>query len=208
MNTRKPDQTRQDILAAAFSEIHRQGFQAASVANILADTGLTKGALYHHFPDKKALGLAVIDEVIRPSFTAATMAPIESASSPLAALRALLDYKRETMSEEYLALGCPINNLMQEMSPLDEDFRVALSRLIGDWQDTLTRALTRARANGEVRAAVDPNQTALFIVSSLWGCIGVAKSLRSIGIYRACLGQLTQYLDTLSTPPEEIRSCL
>ena len=65
MQTKQPDQTRDKILHSAFCEIHRQGFQAASIANILQDTGLTKGALYHHFPTKQALGLAVIDEVIR-----------------------------------------------------------------------------------------------------------------------------------------------
>ena len=61
MDSRQPDLTRQRILEASFAEIHRQGFQAASVANILTTTGLTKGALYHHFPSKKDLGLAVID---------------------------------------------------------------------------------------------------------------------------------------------------
>lgn len=45
----------------------RHGFQAASLNNILAKTGLTKGALYHHFPDKDRLGYAVIEEVIRDS---------------------------------------------------------------------------------------------------------------------------------------------
>ena len=36
-------QTRDKILSAAYGEIHRSGFQAASIANILADTKLTKG---------------------------------------------------------------------------------------------------------------------------------------------------------------------
>jgi AcrR family transcriptional regulator len=91
MSKRDPDHTRRGILAAAFAEIHRQGFQAASVANILADTGLTKGALYHHFPDKKALGLAVIDEVIRPSFFVVLLEPVQSAEAPLAAFRAVIE---------------------------------------------------------------------------------------------------------------------
>ncbi|WP_240754797.1 TetR/AcrR family transcriptional regulator [Parasulfuritortus cantonensis] len=42
-STRQPDLTRQRILEAGFQEIHRHGYQAASVASILADTGLTKG---------------------------------------------------------------------------------------------------------------------------------------------------------------------
>ena len=65
MTAKQPDITRDRILDAAFQEIHKYGFQAASLSNILDRTGLTKGALYHHFPDKDRLGHAVIEEVIR-----------------------------------------------------------------------------------------------------------------------------------------------
>lgn len=80
-------------LDAAFSEIHRHGFQAASLTQILTDTGLTKGALYHHFPDKKALGLAVIQEVIRPRLAAMMFEPLATTLHPLADLRAMFAAK-------------------------------------------------------------------------------------------------------------------
>lgn len=203
MTKRDPDQTRQGILAAAFTEIHRQGFQAASLANILADTGLTKGALYHHFPDKKALGLAVVEDVVRPRLVAAMIEPVRSAARPLAALRAVIELRRDEATDAGVALGCPVNNLMQEMSPLDEDFRAALTAIVADWRDVLTAALARARGGGEIRADVDPAAAALFIVSGMWGCVGVAKSLQSAAAYRACLGQLATYLDTLSSQSQE-----
>jgi AcrR family transcriptional regulator len=56
--------TRGQILFAAYKEIHVNGFQSASLSNILKRTGVTKGALYHHFRDKSELGYAVVDEVI------------------------------------------------------------------------------------------------------------------------------------------------
>ncbi|HEY9146656.1 MAG TPA: TetR/AcrR family transcriptional regulator, partial [Thiobacillus sp.] len=93
VTAKTPDLTRQKLLEAAFEEIHRNGFQAASITQILADTGLTKGALYHHFPDKKALGLAVIEEVVRPALAAMMFAPLAETRQPLAALQALLAAK-------------------------------------------------------------------------------------------------------------------
>ena len=60
---RNPKATRELLLEAAFWEIFRSGFQAASLDAILKETGVTKGALYPHFPSKAALGHAVIDEV-------------------------------------------------------------------------------------------------------------------------------------------------
>src|SRR2546427_4638606 len=62
---RAPDATRKKLLQAAFEEIYRRGFQGASLETILAAAGVTKGALYHHFQDKAALGYAVVDEVVK-----------------------------------------------------------------------------------------------------------------------------------------------
>ena len=195
--TKAPDLTRQKLLEAAFAEIHRNGFQAASLTQILADTGLTKGALYHHFPDKKALGLAVIEEMVRPGLAALMFAPLADTLQPLATLQALLAAKAAEDDPVVVTLGCPLNNLMQEMSPVDEGFRLQLNGVFQDWVGVLAAALERGRAAGEVRTDVDPDATAFFIVSALEGCIGMSKNTQSVTTYRGCLGQLGRYLDTL-----------
>lgn len=192
-STRQPDLTRQRILEAGFQEIHRHGYQAASVASILADTGLTKGALYHHFPSKKELGLAVVDEVVGRRLIERNVAPLRRAGRPAQALIELIGSKQGT-SEEYIRLGCPLNNLMQEMSPVDEDFRVRLNAILGQWQDAFEDALRRAQSAGEVRAEVNCHAAALFIVSAWEGCIGIAKNMQSSESYRACMSQLQAYV--------------
>lgn len=189
--------TRQKLLEAAFAEIHRHGFQAASLAQILSDTGLTKGALYHHFPDKKALGLAVVEEIIRPRLAAALFEPLRGAGRPLAALQSLLTAKAAESDSGTVALGCPLSNLTQEMSPVDEDFRQHLNRLFQDWVDAVRQGLLEGQATGEVRATIDAGETALFIVSALEGCIGMSKNAQSATVYRSCLMQLSQYLESL-----------
>lgn len=191
--------TRQQLLEAAFAEIHRHGFQAASLAQILADTGLTKGALYHHFPDKKALGLAVIEDMIRPQLAAMMFAPLAETRQPLAAIQALLEAKVAEPDPWVVTLGCPLNNLIQEMSPLDETFRLQLNRLFQDWVAMLAQALERGKKSGEVKKAVNAADTAFFIVSALEGCIGMSKNTQSVAAYRGCLGQLNRYLETLKS---------
>ena len=194
-----PGLTRQKMLEAAFTEIYRNGFQAASLSQILADTGLTKGALYHHFPDKKALGLAVVEEVIRPSMAAMMFAPLLETERPLAALQALLQSKAAINKPTMVMLGCPLNNLMQEMSPVDETFRVRLKALFQDWVDVVAAALKRGQKAGEVRPDVAAGETAFFIVSALEGCIGMSKNTQSVSAFRGCLKQLGSYLETLKT---------
>ena len=199
--TKNPDMTRQKLLESAFSEIHRNGFQAASISQILADTQLTKGALYHHFPDKKALGLAVIEEVIRPSLAMMMFAPLQNTDTPLAVFQALLRAKAEIEEPYLVVLGCPLNNLIQEMSPVDETFRLQLNALFKEWVAVIADALKRGQRSGEVHAGVETEETAFFIVSSLEGCIGMSKNTQSFASFRGCLTQLGRYLATLKAVP-------
>lgn len=191
------DFTRQTLLEAAFAEIHRNGFQAASLTQILADTGLTKGALYHHFPDKKALGLAVVEEVIRPRLAEMMFGPLADTRQPLAAMQALLTAKAAEDDPMVVTLGCPLNNLMQEMSPVDEGFRQRLNEVFKAWVAVVAAALKRGKTAGEVRRDVDAEATAFFIVSALEGCVGMSKNTQSVAAYRSCLAQLGRFLDTL-----------
>jgi AcrR family transcriptional regulator len=195
-STRQPDLTRQRILEASFAEIHRHGFQAASVANILADTGLTKGALYHHFPSKKDLGLAVVDEMIGTGLVERYVRPLRDAAHPAQAVIELIGMK-QGMSDEFVRLGCPLNNLMQEMSPVDEEFRNRLNRILSQWQDAFEEALRRAQMAGEIRGEVNCHAAALFIVSAWEGCTGVAKNMQSVEAFRACMSQLQGYVASL-----------
>lgn len=199
MDSGQPDQTRDKILNAAYGEIHRSGFQAASIVNILADTKLTKGALYHYFPAKRVLGLAVIDEVIQAGFEEMLFRPLREAEHPVEELLDILQRKSEYLNETTVKLGCPLNNLMQEMSPLDEEFKERLTRILKTWQTTVRNALVKGQRQHQVRADVDCEAAALFIVAAWEGCWGVAKNMQSIKTFRLCMAQLRVYVTSLKT---------
>ncbi|MHB0888834.1 TetR/AcrR family transcriptional regulator [Acidithiobacillus sp.] len=127
--TRNPEQTRADLLAAAYGEVLECGFQAASLERILAKTSVSKGALYHHFGTKHELGLAVVDEVIGPQLAERWFEPLRRDGDPIAALTGILEEKIRSASEAVIRFGCPLNNLIQEMSPLDERFRSGLQNI-------------------------------------------------------------------------------
>ena len=195
------DATRAQLLQAAFAEIYRHGFQAAGLHEILKGTGLTKGALYYHFPSKRALGLAVIDEVIRDRLTETIFRPLEEAEDPFATLLAILEEKARAATDDTIQWGCPLNNLIQEMSPVDADFRERLSAILTRWQDVLCAALARAQAQGRIRATVDCEAASLFVVAAWEGCWGVAKNRQSGPVFRQCLEQLRDYVRGLMPQP-------
>ncbi len=197
MDIKQPDQSRNTILQAAYCEIHRKGYQAASIADILSDTGLTKGALYHHFPTKHALGLAVIEEIIGDRLGRLLSDPIRESEKPIDALLYLIIHVDQQVPADYMELGCPLNNLMQEMSPLDHEFKSKLNAILRNWQDTIEWALSTGQAQGEIRPDVDPKAAALFIVSAWEGCVGIAKNLQSGEAFRTCMQQLHDYVVSL-----------
>ena len=84
--SRDPERTRERLLQAAFHEIYRSGFQSASLDEILASAGVTKGALYYHFNSKEALGYAVVDEVIAPDVHGKWVRPLRGVKDPIDAL--------------------------------------------------------------------------------------------------------------------------
>ena len=193
-----PDLTREKILQAAAAEIHRQGFQAASIAHILASTGLTKGALYHHFPSKQALGLAVVDEVVLIGLEARLLTPLREADEPLDTLLAYMDSRIHVMTDDAFKLGCPLNNLVQEMSLVDDEFKAHLDHILQTWQAVIEHTLIRGQEQHRIRGDVDCNAAALFIVSAWEGCWGMAKNRQSAHTFRLCMTQLQQFVLSLA----------
>jgi TetR/AcrR family transcriptional regulator, transcriptional repressor for nem operon len=197
-HARVADETRDKLLGAAFEEMFRNGFQAAGLATIVRKAGVTKGALYHHFPDKAALGLAVIDEVVRRPLLDAYLEPLARAQGdPLTALQQVLRRRADDFDELGVDLGCPLNNFTQEMTPLDERFRASIESVLEAWIDGFEDTLERARAAGSLRADVDVRRVATFLVASVEGAFGMAKAARSAAVLRANLETLADYLDTL-----------
>lgn len=59
----KVEETRRKLIQAARKAFAEKGYTAASMDDITASVGLTRGALYHTFGDKKGLLMAVVDQI-------------------------------------------------------------------------------------------------------------------------------------------------
>ncbi len=195
---RDPSITRQAILQAAFMEIFRNGYQGMRLENVISETGLTKGALYHHFSNKQTLGYAVVDEMIQPMMQSIWIDPVSNASDPLLGLITTIEDLPDKKPEQLIEFGCPLNNLIQEMAPLDSGFRTRLDAIMENWLDTTEKALEAAVQTGQIRSDINCHETATFILASVEGCIGLAKSAQCGDRLRTCLKGITGYLKSLA----------
>jgi TetR/AcrR family transcriptional repressor of nem operon len=200
--SRDPDVTRDKLLKAAFEEIYRRGFQAASLETILAKAGVTKGALYHHFPDKASLGYAVVDEVVKGLLLERWGVLEPPTGDPVTSLQRILRGRAAGLTTREVELGCPLNNLAQEMSPLDQRFRRGVNATFDIWTDAVAKDLKRGQAEGTVRREVDARKIAAFVVASIEGSFGLAKGAQSAAMLRANLEVLSSFLESLRPTPK------
>ena len=190
--------TREALLEAAFDEMYSNGFRAASLEAILRSSGVTKGALYYHFGSKQGLGYAVVEERVKPLVRERYIDPFRSVSDPLEGLKKMgLRMQQELEKTGVLLLGCPVNNLVTEMSGVDEGFRCRLEAILDEWKDTISEGLRRGRQRGLVRSNIDPDAVATFYVASYQGACGFAKNAHDITPFEACRNGLDSHLESL-----------
>src|SRR5271169_6871331 len=180
---RNPEDTRDRLLQAAFREVYRSGFQSASVDTILAATGVTKGALYYHFDSKEDLGHAIVEEVIAGLTRENWLRPLRNGGEPIDTLIGIV--RRTSVLPEDVRGGCPLNNLAQEMSLLDEYFRKRLAKVFRAWQNGIATALRRGQIQGKVRRDLHPGETAGFLIAMYEGYVSLAKNAQDGNVLKA-----------------------
>ncbi len=196
-NTEQELDTRQVILEAAYEEIHVRGFQAASLSKILSSTNVTKGALYHYFPTKLALGYAVVDEILADHIQQQWVQPLLQAEDAIDVFKNIIMQLGGEITEEDIQCGCPLNNLAQEMAPIDEGFRSRVEAVYHAWRKGIEKALVKGQENGFVSKDVNVTSAAMMVVASLEGCMGLAKNAQSKKVLLQCGQSVMDYLESL-----------
>lgn len=183
---------------AAFHEFYKHGFQGGSLNHIVETAGTTKGALFHHFAGKQELGYAVMDEVIGPVLEQRWLTPVAGSLDPIAALKkAFRQFVKTDIESGSFVQGCPLNNMAQEMSPLDQGFRQRIDKLYDTWRSTYAAAFADGIKARKVRKDISPRNVAALVVASQMGIWGTAKSSQDPQLMAHACEALCDYLDGL-----------
>ena len=163
--------TKQKILQIGAEIIHRKGYNATGLQEILSAANVPKGSFYNHFKSKEDFGLQVID--FFADFFAQFCKDIleDSNRSPLGRLELLLDRFMEFFDSRGYTCGCPVGNLAQELGDLSPVFQKRLSKAIDTMVDYYTLILSEAQAEGEVSKDINAKEAANFIVASWHGAL-------------------------------------
>ncbi|MFS4459155.1 TetR/AcrR family transcriptional regulator [Bdellovibrio sp. HCB2-146] len=196
--TRNLEKSRKEILEVAFMEVYTRGFQGVSVDDIVKKTSMTKGAFYHHFPTKLDLGYALVDEVIKPMTVSRWIGPLAEYQNPLEGILKQMKLLIGKADPAELKLGCPLNNLVQEMAPVDPGFKTRLQSALNFWIDEMDVHLKRAKKNGYLRSDINTRHVAQFVVMTHEGFYGMLKGLDDPKAFDAMFDSLKRYFETIS----------
>ena len=192
---RQPERTRARLLRAAFREVRRSGFQSAGIDTILAATNVTKGALYYHFDGKEALGYAIVEEIIAKLVRDRWLLPMRSEGEPIDILIGIV--RRTPVRPAEVREGCPLLNLAQEMSPLDEQFRKRLERIFVGWREGVATLLRKGQAERTVRRDLHPDEAASFLVAMVEGYVSLAKNAQDAKVWEVGIRNIVGWLKSL-----------
>lgn len=182
-----PEGTRRRLLDVAAEAFQARGYEATSMHDVMRAAGATGGALYHHFPSKKALGLAVLEERVADSVADAWIAPVRSAVTAADGVRAAFETVAAGIEARGRVTGCPLGNLASELALADPAFRDAAEAVFAAW-----RAAIAARLRDE--GAADPEVVATFVVAVYSGAMAQAKTAQSAAPLRQCAEMLDALL--------------
>jgi AcrR family transcriptional regulator len=189
--------TRVHILETARRLFHEQGYHATGVATILREADVRSGSLYHAFPSKEALLVAVLERYRDVLLGERVMGPVEAREpDPLERVFALLGFYRLGLEASGCTMGCPIGNLALEVGDSHPKLRRLLQANFDAWASRVEGWL--AAAAGRLPAGCDRRALARFVLTTMEGGVMLARAAGSLAPFDAAVGVLRTHFDLLT----------
>ena len=194
MKPAAPD-TRARIIEAAMELFWEKGYGSTSIADILIRSQVNSGSLYHFFPGKQDLLLAVLDSY-RDNIGEMLLEPAwAGVEDPIERIFALLGRYRELILLTDCHYGCPIGSLALELHEPDPAVRERIAANFDGWVSAVRGQLEQA--SDRFPADADFQAVAEFVLTVMEGGVMQARTYRDVGYFDRAVAQLRAYLDAM-----------
>jgi TetR/AcrR family transcriptional regulator, transcriptional repressor for nem operon len=189
-----PD-TRTRLVLTAMHLFWEKGYGSTSIADVLQAARVNSGSLYHFFPGKQDLLLAVLD-LYHAGIRDMLLEPAwRGVDDPIERVFALLNRYRQSLIDTECAYGCPIGSLALELHEPDLPVRERLAANFSAWIDAIQGCLVAA--GKRLPAGCDRHELAAFVLTTMEGGVMQARTYRQIGSFDGAVRQLRAYFDRL-----------
>ena len=195
--TRRGQQTRRRIVAAAAELMFENGVAETTLEDIRAAAGVSGSQVYHYFEDKQALVRAVID--YQADTVLDTQGDRLDHLDTVPGLRAWRDFIVDHQRRLGCRGGCPIGALGAEVAETDTAARVAAARALRRWEGRIRAGLQVMHTRGDLAPGTDPEQLALATLAALQGGLLMAQLERDTRPLEAALDTMLDRIQSLTS---------
>lgn len=188
-----PKVLRGRILDAAADAFQSNGYNATSMHDVMRAAKATGGATYYHFPTKKALAIAVIQERVARAIDTTWLERMRTANSTLDGVLTVFAETIAAVEHRRVVAGCEVSNLALELALVDNDFRTELHAVFDHWRLAIADRIRADQAAGALDDS-DADELATFIIASYSGAMAIAKAAQDSAPLKACALQLARVL--------------
>lgn len=191
------------LLEAARDIIREKGFTATTVDDLCKAAGVTKGAYFHHFNSKDALGVAAANFWTETTSDLFAAAPYHRLGDPLERLLAYIDFRKSLIEGDLSAFTCLVGTMTQEAFASHPSIRDACAESILSHAASLEPDINAALKVYGIRTAWTAESLARHIQAVIQGSFIIAKATDDPAQARSSLDHLRRYIELLFTTETE-----
>jgi TetR/AcrR family transcriptional regulator, transcriptional repressor for nem operon len=193
----KGDLTRQKIIQKSMQLFSVKGYFNTSIADIVQETGLTKGGLYGHFRNKEEVWYAVYTECVR-TWKSVVFEGVRDIPDPLARIEKVIENSlKNYLGGGVFAGGCFLLNSLVELAGQAPEMSSFVLAGFKGFAGRLRLWLEEAEQQGLLKEGVRPVEAADFLVVALNGAAPLYAASKEPAVWQHALGQLHFYMASL-----------
>jgi TetR/AcrR family transcriptional repressor of nem operon len=189
--------SRTKLLDAALTVFRQKGYAATTVDELCAAAGVTKGAFFHHFDGKEALGVAATQHFADMADGLFANAPYHQWPDPRDRLLGYVDLRIAMLEGRLCDVTCLLGTFVQELYDSHPAIRGACERHLFAHIDMIAADAAEARNRYAPDADWSAESLAVHIQSALQGAFIFAKAKGDTAVAVESLKHLRRYIELL-----------
>ena len=165
--------TKKKIIKTASDLLWRDGYEGASLNNVVKQAGVSKGAFFHYYPSKQAITVEILGTYAQEHILGPLEKHLADSHDPKTGLFAWLEESFGAYSQWDYKGGCMLGNFALELSDKDEALREQMKSIFLAWENILVNALRAPAKDGKLM--MEPRQFARLIISTYQGVLLTIK---------------------------------